>query len=623
MWSIEFYPITLHSTDYLSYYSKVFDFVEVDLNRKTSVHKNMDIATPTKLPNKLLFKKWAKSTPDDFRFAIKLPNQIVQDTLKMGNFLEELAPLEEKILAIVIESFTNLGNNGREWLDDTLHSCTYHGFSVAFEFKHPSWFQDLTYNLLNKHKAAVVWSEFSSRYSYPVVTADFLYLRIIGGNHEEKWISKVKQKVSESNYSQGSTRNNFQEGEEPLDTAIIVVSSPTSANCILRLLDLPERQYGHSQWIGKVIMHVDLNSFFPSCEELRDSTLNGKPHAVIMTDEAKDKITRGAVASCSYEARKYGVRSAMSLFSAKQLCPQLILNPVDKKYYQQVSQKVMRLLEEYADVLEQTSIDEAYLDCTKKIAENNTITIEGYAAKIKDAIKQQCGLLSSIGVASTKSTAKIASDFKKPDGLMVIYADKLQTFLANLEVDRIAGIGMKTQQALKEEMGIKTIGQLAKCDVQSLMDRFGKKNGLWMWQVANGRDSDVVSPREDNISISTEQTLSRSTNDKIKILQYLNALVDEVYERVTRHGYMFRTVGVKLVRSDFSIETREISFSNLRNDRVSIASVLEQLVNRFSFNDDDDNANLATRKVGIKVSNLVRLEKKKNPSQQKPLLDYL
>jgi DNA polymerase IV (DinB-like DNA polymerase) len=320
----------------------------------------------------------------------------------------------------------------------------------------------------------------------------------------------------------------------------------------------------------------------------------------------------------------------MSLFSAKQLCPQLILNPVDKAYYQQVSQKVMRLLEEYADVLEQTSIDEAYLDCTKKLLagkdSNSGVSIGEYAAKIKDAIRQQCGLLSSIGVASTKSTAKIASDFKKPDGLTIIYADKLQTFLGNLEVDRIAGIGTKTQQALKEEMGIKTIGQLAKSDVQSLMDRFGKKNGLWMWQVANGRDSDIVSPREDNISISTEQTLDRSTNDKTKILQYLNMLVDEVYERVKRHGYMFRTVGVKLVRSDFSIETREISFSNLRNDRESIASVLEELVDRFSFSDNNtnnDKTNLAFRKVGIKISNLVRLEKKKNPSQQKTLLDYI
>ncbi|HJT48005.1 MAG TPA: DUF72 domain-containing protein, partial [Nitrososphaeraceae archaeon] len=474
-WSNEFYPITLHSNDYLSYYSKVFDFVEIDLNgRISSLYKKQDIATTnttTKLPNKLLFKKWAENTPDNFRFAIKLPWQIVQDITRVGDFLEELSTLEKKILTVVIEPFTTLGDNGREWLEDILHSCTYHGFSVAFEFKHPSWFQDLTFNILNKHKAAVVWSEFSARYSYPVVTADFLYRRINGGNHE-KWISKVKQKVMELNNNQirTRTRNNRQEGEEPLDTAIIVVDNPTSANCILRLLDLPEKEYGESKWIGKLIMHVDLNSFFPSCEELRDPTLKGKPHAVIMTDEVKDRITRGAVASCSYEARKYGVRSAISLFAAKQLCPELILNPVDKAYYHQVSEKVMRLLEEYADVLEQTSIDEAYLDCTKKIAENNDISIEGYAARIKDAIKQECGLLSSIGIASTKSIAKIASDFKKPDGLTIVYPDKLQAFLGNLDVDRIAGIGIKTQQVLKEEMGIKTIGQLARCDVQSLMD---------------------------------------------------------------------------------------------------------------------------------------------------------
>jgi DNA polymerase IV (archaeal DinB-like DNA polymerase) len=603
--------------------------VEIDLNRRTSsLYKNQDITTTTKLPNKLLFKKWAENTPDNFRFAIKLPWQIVQDITMVGDFLEELSTLEKKILTLVIESFTTLGDNGREWLEDILHSCTYHGFSVAFEFKHPSWFQDLTFNILNKHKAAVVWSEFSARYSYPIVTADFLYLRINGGDHE-KWISKVKQKVMELNNNQGRTRtrtrnNHQEEGEELLDTAIIVVNNPTSANCILRLLDLPERQYGHSKWIGKLIMHVDLNSFFPSCEELRDPTLKGKPHAVIMTDEVKDKITRGAVASCSYEARKYGVRSAISLFAAKQLCPQLILNPVDKAYYQQVSEKVMRLLEEYADVLEQTSIDEAYLDCTKKIAENSDISIEEYAAKIKYAIKQQCGLLSSIGISTTKSTAKIASDFKKPDGLTIVYADKLQTFLGNLDVDRIAGIGIKTQQVLKEEMGIKTIGQLAKCDVQSLMDRFGKKNGLWMWQVANGRDKDIVSPREDNISISTEQTLDHATPDKVKILQYLNGLVDEVYERTKRHGYIFRTVGVKLVRTDFSIETREMSFSNLRDDRESIASVLEQLVDRFSFNNNNtNNSQISFRKVGIKISNLARLEKKKNISQQKTLLEYI
>jgi uncharacterized protein YecE (DUF72 family) len=176
--------------------------------------------TTSRRPYKSLFKKWAESTPHKFRFAIKVPKHITQDIIKLGDFLEELAPLEEKTLAVVIESLTILGNNGREWLDDISRTCTYHGFSVAFEFKHPSWFQDLTYNLLNKHKAAVVWSESSSRCSYPVVTADFLYLRINEESSGEKWVSKLKEKVSESNNVNSRARNNnYQKEEELLDTA--------------------------------------------------------------------------------------------------------------------------------------------------------------------------------------------------------------------------------------------------------------------------------------------------------------------------------------------------------------------------------------------------------------------
>jgi DNA polymerase IV (archaeal DinB-like DNA polymerase) len=586
----------------------VFDFVEIDLSNRTASSNNR-----LHYGDRLLFRKWATNTPHDFRFTIKPPEHIIEDIYKVHDFLEELRPLEGKVLAIIIQPPSPIKltlANGREWLDDVARTCAYHDYSVAFEFNHSSWFQDLTYNLLHEHKAAIVWSSFSSKYcSSPIITADFLYFRING--NERKWIEKIKEKERELNIV-----------DKVLNFTMVVVDNPTKANYILKLLDLPTKKYSDShssQWVGKVIMHVDLDSFFPSCEELRDPTLKGKPHAVIMTDEPKDNITKGAVASCSYEARKYGVRSAMSLFTAKQLCSQLILNPVDKLYYQQISGKIMNLMEEYADVLEQASIDEAYLDCTKKIV-NTQVDIKQYATKIKDTIRQQYeGLLSSIGVAPTKSAAKIASDFKKPDGLTIIYPDQLQKFLENLQVNRIAGIGTKTQQALKDEMRIETIGQLAKCDVQKLMDRFGKKIGVWMWQVANGRDSNFVTPREDNISISTEQTLDRATSDKNKILEYLNGLVDEVYERV-RHQYEFRTVGVKLVRSDFSIETREVSFSNSRNDRDSIALVLEGLVHRFGFN--HNNTTIAYRKVGIKISNLIRVEKKK-PAEQKTLLDYL
>jgi DNA polymerase IV (DinB-like DNA polymerase) len=173
------------------------------------------------------------------------------------------------------------------------------------------------------------------------------------------------------------------------------------------------------QWIGKAVFHVDINSFFSSCEEIRNPSLKGKPHAVIMTDHDNNNITKGVVATCSYEAKKLGVQSAMPLYKALELCPNLILNAVDKKFYSDISDTVMEIFKGYADTFEQASIDEAYLDCTNKISSsssniNNIITVEEYAQKIKKTIKEKCGglLTSSIGVAPTKSVAKIASDYQ-------------------------------------------------------------------------------------------------------------------------------------------------------------------------------------------------------------------
>jgi DNA polymerase IV (DinB-like DNA polymerase) len=597
-----FYPYALDTGDYLPYYSKVFDFVEVDLSSSSSAALN-----------KSTFKRWAASTTSNFRFAVKLPRRVVEDAgiHLLGDFLEDLAPLEAKILAVVVQQPTNLTlKDGREWLDEILRICTYHGYSVALEFDHYSWYQDLTYHILKRHNAALVWSD---SHRYPVVTGDFLYLRITGS--EKKWIEKIREKELEAR--QERNKLNPSGG---LDFAIIVVDRPSRANAILKLLDLPERNYGRPRWMGRAIFHVDLDSFYPSCEELRDASLAGKAHAVIMTDQDNNsKITKGAVSSCSYEARKSGVRSAMSLSKALELCPNLILKAVDIPYYRQVSNKVMGILEEYADVLEQASIDEAYLDCTRKAA--GVPVIEEYARKIKDAIKEQCRLSCSVGVGSTKSIAKVASDFQRPDGLTVVSPDYASKFLEPLEVGRISGIGTKTQEILRQEMGIKSIGQLAKYDVQKLAERFGRKTGVWMWQVANGQDTnDPVIPREDNISLSNEHTLDHPTTDKEKILQYLNELVDELYERIRKQRYEFRTVGIKLVRADFSVETRDVSFPFFQNRRESIVSVIDGLLQRFSL--DRNSTSLPIRRVGLKVSNLVRIEKKK-PPDQKSLLDYV
>ncbi|MEP0824842.1 MAG: hypothetical protein HRF40_05095, partial [Nitrososphaera sp.] len=221
-------------------------------------------------------------------------------------------------------------------------------------------------------------------------------------------------------------------------------------------------------------------------------------------------------------------------------------------------------------------------------------------------------------VAPTKSAAKIASDFRKPDGLTVVYPEDLKGFLDPLEVGRVSGIGNKTQEALKE-MGIQTLGQLARADVQRLTARFGK-NGYWMWKVACGTDDEPVVPMEDHVSLSSETTLDVFTKDRNVILQNLHGLVDELYERAKMHGYLFRTVGVKLVRTDFTIETRESSYEDLQDSRESIASLIEVLLARFTISEDRP----AIRKVGLRISHLVRKDKllEKRQSVQKSMLDY-
>lgn len=586
-WVPGFYPAALDPRDYLSYYSRIFDLAAVGV-QAAQAHA---------------LRRWAEETPDNFRFIVRVPTQATDCGL-LGEFLEGLVAIKEKILAVVVHVPAPNLLKDREWLDRLLAACADRSYSAVVEFGSASWLQDMTYNILRRCGAAAAWSD---RHQNPVVTSDFVCLYLAGGSDDKAWIEKVKEQAE----------------QERLKFAAITTDSPDRANWALKLLGLPERKYtSHlpvpsilkkEAWAGRVVMCVDLNAFYPSCEELREPVLSGKPHAVIMTDQ-KDRITKGVVSSCSYEARKFGIRSAMPLARALALCPDLVLRPVDIPYYQQVSEKVMGILGQFADVLEQASIDEAFVDCSKTAVTDP----HGHATRIKAAIEEQCGLRVSIGVASCKSVAKIASDFKKPDGLTVVHPRHMAGFLGPLEVEKISGIGPKTRQALKN-IGVETIGQLAACDVQKLTEKFGR-NGLWMWKVANGSEDETVLPREDHVSLSTEHTLDEFTKDRDRILVYLVELVDEIYDRLVRRGYMFRTVGVKLVRSDFTIETRETSFPDLQVKRESISSVIEQLLNKFSFDDPAP----AVRKVGLRVTNLASAhEEESQIKMQKTILDYM
>ena len=679
-WVKNFYPVELDSTNYLSYYSKLFNSVYLDLSKTLYP------------PGSNALKKWGDETSDDFRFTIKIPQNLVNKTVtsgqfkSLGKFLEDLQVLKEKILVVLLSPppQVSLQNTGRKWLEEILNNTSYHGLSVAVDFGiNNTWYQELTYNILRRHNSSFAWSHTGYRYYYPAVTSNFIFLNLdnasINNDRALRWINLIKQKEKET--------GNPKYTNNAIDYSIIVLRNPSMVYLIQNLIFPKNKSVNSSEdsqkpspttriWPGKIIMHIDMNAFFPTCEELRDSSLKGKAHAVIMSPERKGTlITRGAVASCSYEARKFGIRSAMSLSKAKELCPDLILKPVDKDYYNSVSQQVMRLLEEYADSLEQTSIDEAYIDCTQKILQyqkqnfsgdgpidqkklKNTlddsagryciqedISIREFALNIKDSIRLQCnGLICSIGIAPNKSIAKIASDFQKPDGLTIVYPQDTVTFLSTLAVDRISGIGIKTARILKD-MGIETIGQLSNSNIQKLSDEFGKKQALWMWQIANGKENEPVMPREDNLSLSTEETLLKPLISKKDILNILvNDMAEDIHIRIKRKGYEFKTVGIKLVRMDFSIETREITFSSYQKNKESIISVMGTLLDRFSLDDDaadadDKNTNEIPegtiqsaavfevnskyiRKLGIKVSNLSKIDRNAK-SPQKSIMDFV
>lgn len=361
------------------------------------------------------------------------------------------------------------------------------------------------------------------------------------------------------------------------------------------------------EWEGRLIVHVDMNAFYPSCEQLANPVLRGRPVIVVMTPEEGDTITRGAVASCSYEARAYGVRSGMSYVKAKELCPDGVFLRTNFELYEKVSAQVMRVLEGFADKLEVASIDEAYLDSTKKAQQYSSP--EEFGEAIKRAVKQNVGLSCSVGIAPTKACAKVASDYRKPDGLTVVRPGEVKQFLAPLEVDRVAGIGPKTRAEL-EKMGITLLGELAATPPYVLEERFGKV-GLWMWLVANGLDDDPVEPQTEYKSISTEHTLERPTKEVEAVRRALEPMVGELHSRITQLGLLYRTVGVKIVYDDFRVSTRDHSYREPRGDAASIERAIALLLGRFSYD-------RPVRKVGLRLSSFIKL-----PHNQKTIEHWL
>jgi len=293
------------------------------------------------------------------------------------------------------------------------------------------------------------------------------------------------------------------------------------------------------------IVHIDMDAFYASVEQRDDPQLRGKPVVVAW------KGNRSVVCAASYEARRFGVRSAMPAMRAERLCPDAIFIPPDFPRYRAVSHMTREIFKRHTDLIEPLSLDEAYLDVTENKTGLSTAT--RVARTIREQIREELHLTASAGVAPNKFLAKIASDWRKPDGLFVIQPEDVDTFLPPLPVGRLPGVGKVTGERL-EQLGIKTVGDLQRLELPVLENHFGR-HGLRLYQLARGRDDSEVVPNRPTQSISAEDTFERDLPlDETEPV--IRRLAEKVWSASRKETRIARTVVLKLKTSEFNILTR-------------------------------------------------------------------
>ncbi|MDS0292995.1 DNA polymerase IV [Halogeometricum luteum] len=365
---------------------------------------------------------------------------------------------------------------------------------------------------------------------------------------------------------------------------------------------------------ARVVLHVDMDCFYASCERLREPALRGEPLVVGMGYE--DGESFGAVATASYEAREFGVESAQPISQALERLPPVgdaesddepagHYRPVDLDFYESVAEEVREILHDCADVVREVSIDEAYLDVTDTTAWRTVgggeegggrerMLAEGVGRHLGQRIAREVGVPASVGVAPNMSAAKVASDHDKPDGLVVVPPGSVRDFLAPLPVTEVHGVGPVTAREMGE-MGIETAGDLAAADPDRLESRFGSR-GRELHDRARGVDDREVTPTGRPKSLSRESAFAEATDDVEEKAEVVTGLAADVADRARRRGAMYRTIGIKAVRPPYDVNTRARSLSGPVDDPELVREVALDLLSEF----DGD----AVRKVGVRVSNL-------------------
>ena len=342
------------------------------------------------------------------------------------------------------------------------------------------------------------------------------------------------------------------------------------------------------------IIHIDMDAFFASVEIRDDPSLRGRPVIV-----GGPPHSRGVVATCSYEARKFGIHSGMASSAAYRLCPKAVFLPGNREKYVAVSRQIRKIFLDYTDLVEPVSIDEAYLDVT--VNKFGIPYATRIAREIKQRIVQTTRLTASAGVSYNMFLAKIASDYRKPDGLTVITPERAPEILRTLPIGKFHGIGRVTEKYLLEH-GVRTGADLLKLSLQDLVRTFGK-TGEYYYHVVRGIDGREVTPEHEPKSMGTESTFSHDTSDMTELVPFLRQQSEEVAADLKKHHCAGKTITVKVKFFDFRTITRSRSIGQYTCDADVIFAVARDLL------EHTEAEKIPVRLLGVTVSNFPEPEK--------------
>ena len=348
------------------------------------------------------------------------------------------------------------------------------------------------------------------------------------------------------------------------------------------------------------IIHVDMDAFYASVEQMDNPELKGKPLAVGGSE------VRGVVSAASYEARKFGVRSAISGIQAKKLCPDLIFVPPRFDRYKEISKQIRKIFLDYTDLVEPLSLDEAYLDVTENKKGNPSATL--IAQEIRKRIFEEVGLTASAGISVNKFVAKIASDYNKPNGQKTVNPDEVESFLEKLDVKKFYGVGKVTAEKMYQ-LGIFTGYDLKQKPIEYLEKNFGN-SGMHYFQIVRGIHNSAVKPNRKIKSVGAERTFGENLSSEIFMEERLLSIAKELEKRLQKSKISGKTITLKIKYSDFTLQTRSKTLPYFVNDKHIIVDVAKDLLYQ-------ERLKNSVRLLGISVHNLNNEENTKTELPQK------